>query len=271
MDTATLARAMGDRLPLSRYADLTPAFNQAMAQAKCVTVNRAAMWCAQLGHESGGLQWMEEIASGAAYEGRSDLGNVRPGDGQRFKGRGPIQITGRHNYTKVSEWAYTCGLVPNPTFFVDNPAALASDRYGFLGPVWYWTVARPQINELCDRGDVAGVTRVINGGLTHLDDRVDRWNRCLKLGTALLPGDEMSFADDELKKKFPSRSKYRDSDAPIDTLAGYVLNIDARIHEEFVEREALKGVPEAVAKVKREALKGDKGAQAVLAQIEGTK
>lgn len=81
----------------------------------------------------------------------------------------------------------------------------------------------------------------------------------------------MSFADDELKKKFPSRSKYRDSDAPIDTLAGYVLNIDARIHEEFVEREALKGVPEAVAKVKREALKGDKGAQAVLAQIEGVK
>lgn len=82
-----------------------------------------------------------------------------------------------------------------------------------------------------------------------------------------LPGVIMSLADDELGKKFPSRSKYRKDAENVDTLAGFVLNIDARIHEEHVEREALKGVPWAVALVKREAEKGDEGAKATLAQI----
>lgn len=74
----------------------------------------------------------------------------------------------------------------------------------------------------------------------------------------------MSAADHELTQELPSRSKYRASDDPVDTLAGMVLNIDARIHEQFVEREAEKGVPEYVALVKREADKGDLGAKAVL-------
>lgn len=74
----------------------------------------------------------------------------------------------------------------------------------------------------------------------------------------------MSLSDDELSKQFPSRSKYRAHDLPVDSLAGFVLNIDARIHEQFVEAEAAKGVPEFVALVKREADKGDLGAQAAL-------
>lgn len=271
MDTATLARAMGDSLSLTRYAALTESFNAAMRAADITTVNRAAMWCAQIGHESAGLRYMEEIASGAAYEWRSDLGNTQAGDGVRFKGRGPIQVTGRHNYTQVSAWAYHEGLVPSARYFVDNPAELASDRYGFIGPVWYWTQARPQLNALSDAQDLIGATRAINGGTNGLDDRRVRWNRCLALGAALLPGDDMSAADDELTKKFPSRSKYRTTDAPIDTLAGFVLNVDARIHEEFVEREARKGVAEYVDLVKREAAKGDKGAAALLAEIEGAK
>lgn len=44
-----------------------------------------------------------EFASGAAYEGRKDLGNTQPGDGKRFKGRGPIQLTGRANYKKAGD------------------------------------------------------------------------------------------------------------------------------------------------------------------------
>ncbi|WP_330253150.1 DUF1906 domain-containing protein [Nocardia sp. NBC_00565] len=79
----------------------------------------------------------------------------------------------------------------------------------------------------------------------------------------------MSLSDDELSKRFPSRSKYRTDDNPVDTLAGFVLNIDARIHEEHVEREALKGVEWAVTLVKREADRGDEGARAVFAQVEG--
>ncbi|QGJ87268.1 hypothetical protein SEA_WOCKET_22 [Gordonia phage Wocket] len=84
-------------------------------------------------------------------------------------------------------------------------------------------------------------------------------------------GTTMAKADDELGKLFPSRSKYRTTDKPIDTLAGFVLNIDARIHEEYIEREALKGTQWCIDLVKREAAEGDEGAKAVLAQIEGKK
>ncbi|WP_280481608.1 glycoside hydrolase family 19 protein [Nocardia cyriacigeorgica] len=270
MDAATLAAAMGHALPLARYVALAPAVNTALRQAGCTTVDRAAMFCAQVGHESGGLRWMEELADGRAYEGRRDLGNTEPGDGPRFKGHGPIQITGRYNHQKVSEWAHARGLVPTPTYFVDHPAELAGDRYGFLGAVWYWTTAR-DMNRYADAGDIYGATRAVNGGLNGLADRINRWNTCRALGRALLPTSEgdttMSFADEELSKQFPSRSKYRPNDKVVDTLAGFVLNIDARIHEEHVEREALKGVQWAVDAVTRVAATGDPGAQAVLDQI----
>ncbi|WP_210023660.1 peptidoglycan DD-metalloendopeptidase family protein [Rhodococcus opacus] len=75
----------------------------------------------------------------------------------------------------------------------------------------------------------------------------------------------------ELTQGLPSRSKYRANDKPVDTLAGMVLNIDARIHEESTERDALNGVKAAIDLVRREAGKGDAGAKAVLAQIEGGK
>lgn len=59
---------------------------------------RLVHFLAQLGHESDGFRAMEEYATGEAYEGRKNLGNLSPGDGRRYKGRGPIQITGRANY-----------------------------------------------------------------------------------------------------------------------------------------------------------------------------
>ncbi len=134
-----------------------------------------------------------------------------------------------------------------------------ADRFGFLGPVWYWTVARPDINSLCDARDLEGVTRRINGGLNGIEDRRQRWERCLAMGERLLPnlGEViMSLADEELGKKFPSRSIYRHTDGPIDTVAGFISNMDARIHEESVERAALAGDPNAIELVKRVAENG---------------
>lgn len=79
-------------------------------------------------HESGAGKYMEEIASGSAYEGRSDLGNTHRGDGVRFKGRGYVQITGRNNYTK---WGKKLGinLVGNPEL-AERPAVAAKILVG---------------------------------------------------------------------------------------------------------------------------------------------
>lgn len=192
MDGHTLAVAMGERIPIERYKALAGPFTQAMQRAGCTTVARAAMWCAQLAHESGGLKWVRELwgptPAQAGYEGRRDLGNTQPGDGFRFRGRGALQLTGRHNYTRLSEWAHEHGFVPTRDFFVANPEALEQDQYVFLGAVWYWTVARPQLNELSDALNVREVTRQINGGYNGLGTRIENFQRAMSLGNALLEG-----------------------------------------------------------------------------------
>src|SRR5690625_2909744 len=184
MDAATLAHAMGSS-PSVDYARFAGPFTQAMRAADITTVNRAAMWCAQIGHESAGLRYMEEIASGAAYEGRRDLGNIHPGDGVRYKGSGPIQLTGRANFRAFTCWATSAGhtdldFEAHPHLVRENP------RWGFLAASWYWAVARPQLNALSDAGDLEGATRAVNGGLNGLADRRQRWERCRAMGNRLL-------------------------------------------------------------------------------------
>ncbi|MBN3455087.1 C39 family peptidase [Mycobacterium sp. DSM 3803] len=186
-----LLRAMGGGVPFDRYRALLPAVAQSLEECQCNTVDRVAMWMAQVGHESGGLKYMEEIADGSAYQGRADLGNLQPGDGRRFKGRGPIQVTGRSNYTELSKWAHRQGKVPTPTFFVDEPEQLATDRYAFLGLVWYWTTQRP-MNDFADHADIEGGSIAVNGRnkdtgrANGIEDRIARWNRCRAMGAALL-------------------------------------------------------------------------------------
>lgn len=249
-----LSRAMGARLSLDRYRQLLPAVSASLKACECTTVDRIAMWCAQIGHESGGLYYTEEIASGAAYEGRADLGNTQPGDGVRFKGRSWIQITGRSNYTRLSQWAASKGLVPNASFFVDNPAALAADEYAGLGAAWYWVVARPDINALSDRRDLETVTRRINGGTNGIDDRRDRYNRALALGEQLLTligGDDLSAEAERMirelwetyvDRKYPSQSIYATpGEGPRWKLWEQVRNLDGMEHPRYVEDAARLG------------------------------
>lgn len=128
------------------------------------TALRLAHFFAQLGHESGSFRYMEEIASGQAYEGRKDLGNVQSGDGRRFKGRGPIQLTGRANYR---DYGRRIGIDLEA-----HPEIAAIPSLGMLTACTYWTVKG--LNALADADDVEGITRKINGGLNGLADRKER-------------------------------------------------------------------------------------------------
>lgn len=187
MDSSTLAEAMG--CSLSRASQMLPGYIGAMKAANITNPNRAAMFAAQIGHESVGLQYMEEIHDGSNYEWRKDLGNIYAGDGRRFKGSGPIQLTGRNNFRAFTRWANAQGhtnidFEANPHLVRDDP------RWGFLAASWYWVVARPNLNKWADERNLLNASREINGWVTTpngMPDRTSRYNRCIAMGNRLLP------------------------------------------------------------------------------------
>lgn len=144
-----------------RAEQLAPHLNRAMLEFDILTPLRQAHFLAQLAHESDRFNALEEYASGDDYEWRDDLGNVYPGDGVRYKGRGLIQITGRTNYRE-------CGRALGVDL-VSNPKRLAEPDLACRSAGWYWDTR--QLNRDADRDDVKSVTRIINGGYNGLDDR----------------------------------------------------------------------------------------------------
>lgn len=138
-----------------------PLAEAAMLEFDITTQARASMFVAQVLHESLRLRYFEEIASGAAYEGRRDLGNTYPGDGRRFKGRGPIQLTGRSNYV----WAgKKLGLN-----LIGHPQLASRHEIGWRIAGLYWR--EHGLNQLADKGQFETITRRINGGLNGWPDR----------------------------------------------------------------------------------------------------
>lgn len=144
-----------------RLDECLPHLNAAMVEAEITTPLRVAAFLAQLAHESGQFRWFEELADGKAYEGRKALGNTQPGDGPRFKGRGPIQLTGRTNYAAAGK---ALGLD-----LVGNPAQAATPAVGFRTAAWFWKTNG--LNALADAGNFDGVTKRINGGFNGKADR----------------------------------------------------------------------------------------------------
>jgi putative chitinase len=148
-------------LPADRRALYLTALNSSMIEAGITTPQREAAFLAQLAHESVELRYFQEIASGQAYEGRTDLGNTQPGDGRRFKGRGPIQVTGRSNYQRAGA---ALGLD-----LENHPELAATPAVGFRVATWFWTSRN--LNARADAGDFDGITRSINGGLNGKPSR----------------------------------------------------------------------------------------------------
>lgn len=155
----------------SQVGAFVSALNTAMQHYQIVSPKRMAAFIAQIGHESGQLQYVREIwgptPTQAKYEGRADLGNTMKGDGSKYRGRGLIQITGRANYVACGE---ALGLD-----LINQPELLEMPQHAAMSAAWFW--ATKGLNTLADQDQFNTITRRINGGLNGLQDRLEIWAR----------------------------------------------------------------------------------------------
>lgn len=164
-------RRIVPELSEQRAEEIVGPLNDAMREGGMNTAQRQAAFISQVAVESDRFRTFEEYASGAAYEGRTDLGNTQPGDGVRYKGRGAIQVTGRYNYTKMSE---DLGVD-----FVNHPELAATGQYAFKSALWYWNSRDG--NAIADQGDIVRITEMVNGGHHNLAERTEYYNRGLQV------------------------------------------------------------------------------------------
>lgn len=158
------------------YADI---LNKCMRKFGLLdTAERAAMFLAQILHESGHLRYTEEIASGQKYEFRADLGNTEVGDGKKYKGRGLLQITGRANYEQMSKYM---GLD-----LVNHPEILSTPSNAVLSACTWWSLRQAKLNKHADAGNVEKVTKMINGGLNGYVERKQLYDKAIKVLCAQL-------------------------------------------------------------------------------------
>lgn len=178
-----LQRIMPAATP-ARIANFIGPLNATMDEFGINTPKRQAAFLSQLAHESGSLRYVQEIASGAAYDNRADLGNTRPDaialaelagttPGRYYKGRGLIQITGFDNYLACSR------ALLRDDALVKNPAMLERADLACRSAGWYWDSRR--LNASADAGQFETITRKINGGLNGQADRLAHYQRALSV------------------------------------------------------------------------------------------
>jgi putative chitinase len=176
----------------ARQAEIVRAISQVLASTfdtyEINTRLRIAHFLGQTCHESAGFRTTEEFASGINYEGRQDLGNVKRGDGPRYKGRGLLQLTGRANYRKLGA-----------TLGVDlegDPFMAAEPVLSLLIACEYWKSHK--INADCDHDDLVAVTKKVNGGTNGLNDR-GTYTRRAKEALARIEGIQLTGAQQDAR------------------------------------------------------------------------
>ena len=172
-DWPRILRAISPRAKAAVVNGLAPYLDDFFAKYKINTLLRQAHFLAQAAHESAHFTTLEEMGGPsyfARYDGRKDLGNVKPGDGNRFHGRGIFQLTGRANYRQMGK---KLGLpleqAPELAADPENSLAIAGE---------YWNSR--SISKLADKDDIRAVTKKINGGYNGIADRIDKLARAKK-------------------------------------------------------------------------------------------
>ena len=193
------------------------AMNEVFPKYEINTNRRVAAFIAQCGHESGGWRAFSENLNYSAkaldavfgkyfvragrdaedyarkpekianvvYANRMDNGDAASGDGWRYRGRGPIQLTGKANYSKFAS--------DMDVDVVNNPDTVSEDKeVALMSAIWYWN--SNNLNRYADSGDIKTLTKRINGGYIGLEDRIHHWEMCLE---ALGEDVETHHGDDE--------------------------------------------------------------------------
>lgn len=175
--------------------------NAAMAKFAIASVNQQAAFLATIGVESQRLTHLSENLNYSAaalvatwpshftpaqaaayahqpakiadraYAGRMGNGDEASGDGWTYRGAGLIQITGKYNH---GLYARACG----------KPVAMVGDwlrtpEGAADGAGWFWGTNR--LNATSHDGDMAAVTRAVNGGLNGLAERVALFNKAKEM------------------------------------------------------------------------------------------
>jgi putative chitinase len=160
-DSLSAIMAMGHKSTLKLYLNL---LKTTLPKYQVNTPLRIAHFLAQIGHESMSFIYTEEIATGAAYEGRKDLGNIKKGDGVRFKGRGLLQLTGRDNYEHYGKY------IKKDLLKLGNEQIVATTpKYALDVSLWFWN--NRKLNKYADNDNLRAITRRVNGGYNGLLDR----------------------------------------------------------------------------------------------------
>lgn len=155
---------------------ITP-LNTAVLNRHIQTPKRIAAFIAQVGHESGELRYVRELGSDQ-YLSKYDTGALAArlgnspeadGDGQKYRGRGLIQITGRRNYLACSQALF------GDDRLLQQPELLEQPQWACESAAWFWQ--SNGLNELADKDQFSTITRRINGGLNGLDHRLQLWAR----------------------------------------------------------------------------------------------
>ena len=156
-----------------------PVLNTAMVRYQIVGTLRQAAFIAQVGHESGQFRYVRELG-GEQYLSKYDTGSLAKrlgntpeadGDGQKYCGRGLIQITGGANYLECGE---ALGLD-----LIKQPELLEVPQYACMSAAWFW--ATKGLNTLADAGQFDKITQRINGGQKGVADRQALYVRSLKV------------------------------------------------------------------------------------------
>ena len=181
------------------------AINEVLPDYEINTPKRVAAFLAQCGHESAGFSVLsenlnyssdalnklfgkyfvkagrdsvpyhrqpEKIAN-VIYAGRMGNGDTASGEGYKFRGRGPIQLTGKSNYVQFAN-----DMFEDPETVLDNPDVVALDKETALASaVWFWQ--KNKLNAFADKGDILNMTKRINGGTIGLEDRIKHYEHAL--------------------------------------------------------------------------------------------